>query len=389
MVEIHPPAVSKLPASPRKRSRLAGRLAIVSRALWERARSERKLSIAPQRVLIAHHLLLGDTLMLTPLLAKLRALYPAAEVVMAVPEAFAPLYAGRPYGVSAQPWDPRDPLNAPVFGKPGFDLALVPGDNRYSWLALALGARWILAFAGDRPAYKSWPVDQLVPYPQAPAAWGDMVAGLLPGPAPGAYQPQDWSPPPAAAFALPTGPYAVLHLGASSEHKRWPRDSWRVLAGSLAANGVTPVWSAGRGEESLVQETDPQGRWPSFAGILDLPQLWHLLLSAKLLVSPDTGVAHLGRIVGTPTVALFGPGSPVLCGAGDFWRDSPYRAVCLEPFPCRDQRLLFKREISWVRRCARGARDCPVPRCMTGIGLTDVYRAIADLGVALKDTTGS
>ena len=33
----------------------------------------------PQRILVAHHLLLGDTLMLTPLLAKCRALWPSAS----------------------------------------------------------------------------------------------------------------------------------------------------------------------------------------------------------------------------------------------------------------------------------------------------------------------
>ena len=57
-------------------------------------------------------------------------------------------------------------------------------------------------------------------------------------------------------------------------------------------------------------------------GALDLAQLWHLLAGAELLVAPDTGVAHLGRIVGAPTVTLFGPGSALLCGAGDFWRDA-------------------------------------------------------------------
>ena len=67
----------------------------------------------------------------------------------------APLYAGRPYGVRALVYEPREPGTlAAFFDEPGFDLALVPGDNRYSWLAAAAGARWIVAFAGDRPAAK-------------------------------------------------------------------------------------------------------------------------------------------------------------------------------------------------------------------------------------------
>jgi predicted small integral membrane protein len=34
----------------------------------------------PRRVLVAHNLLLGDTLMLTPLVAKIRARFPAAAI---------------------------------------------------------------------------------------------------------------------------------------------------------------------------------------------------------------------------------------------------------------------------------------------------------------------
>ena len=98
-----------------------------------------------------------------------------------------------------------------------------------------------------------------------------------------------------------------------------------------------------------------------------------------MLVCPDTGVAHLGRVVGTPTVALFGPGSAALAGAGAFWREMPYRAVTVDPFPCRDQRVLFKREIAWVRRCGRTLAECAHPRCMDAIEVDAVTAAIASL----------
>ena len=96
-------------------------------------------------------------------------------------------------------------------------------------------------------------------------------------------------------------------------------------------------------------------------------------------MAPDTGIAHLGRIVDVPTVALFGPGSAVLCGAGDFWRDARYRAVTVDPFPCRDQRVLFKRDIDWVRRCGRSVAECPQHLCMPAIGVDAVQDAIVSL----------
>jgi ADP-heptose:LPS heptosyltransferase len=368
------------------RGRFAGRARVVARAISSRTLGggRRSRPADPRRILIAHHLLLGDTLMLTPLVAKLRACHPAAEIVMALPDAYAPIYAGAPYGLRAIGWNPREPSASPLWRERGFDLALVPGDNRFSWLALALDARWIVAFAGDRSAQKSWPVDEVWRYPAAPAAWGDMVAGLIAGPAPAAYRVGDW-PAPAAepGVVLPSGPYAVLHVGASTELKRWEPARWAALAARFAAHGVEPVWSAGRGEEALVRACDSAARHRSFAGALSLPQLWQLLANASVLVCPDTGVAHLGRVVGTPTVALFGPGSATLAGAGAFWRETPYRAVGVDPFPCRDQRLLFKREIDWVRRCARTLAECPHPRCMDAIGVDSVATAIAAVGVGL------
>ena len=291
--------------------RLAGRAQVIVRALlWRLASGGRRAHPTdPKRILIAHHLLLGDTLMLTPLVAKLRERYPAADLVMAVPEAFAPLYAGAPYNLRAIGWDPRRPRASPLWRERGFDLALIPADNRMSWLALALGARWIVAFAGDRPPSKSWPIDAQWDYPNRPAAWGDMVAGLIAGPPPAAYRPSLWPAPAAAAIdSLPASPYAVLHVGASTPLKQWQAARWATLAQRLADRGIEPVWSAAASEAAIVRDCDAEARHRSFAGALSLAQIWRLVAGAALLVSPDTGIAHLGRIVGTPTVALFGPG---------------------------------------------------------------------------------
>jgi ADP-heptose:LPS heptosyltransferase len=361
-------------------SRLSTRARILPAALLRRFTVRRRRPEHPSSILVAHHLLLGDTFMLTPLLAKLREQHPAAQIAMTVRTEAAPLYAGKPYGVEAIAWDPRDQVGlARLREAGGFDLAYVPGDNRYSWLAAAAGARWILAHEGDRPAYKSWPVDELRPLPAAPAAWGDLIAGLVDGTAPQPYSTADWADPLHAPFEAPAGRYALLHVGASTPLKQWRPEYWRALAERLEASGLEVAWSAGPGEEEAVREVDPavdrNTRRRSYAGRLDLPQLWALVKGARLLVCPDTSVAHLGRIVGTPTVTLFGPGSAVLCGAGDFWRDAPYRAVTVEDWHCRDQRVLFKREIEWVRRCGRSIAQCPEPRCMHAIAVEDVAAA--------------
>jgi ADP-heptose:LPS heptosyltransferase len=342
--------------------------------------SRRAAPHKPQRILIAHHLLLGDTLMLTPLLAKLRQRHRDAEIVMTVAKPAAQLYAARPFGVTAIGWDPRDPASlGPIFAQPGFDLAFIPADNRHSWLALAAGARWIVAFAGDTPAYKNWPVDELRPFPARPASWGDIAAQLADGEPAKAFAVGDWAAPPHIPFELPRRRYCVLHVGASTPLKQWESAKWRALAASLEARGFEVVWSAGEKEKEIVAACDPEGRHASYAGRLDLAQMWQLLSHAALLVTPDTGIAHLARLVGVPTVTLFGPGSALICGLGEFWRNLPYRAVTIDPFECRDQSVIFKRDVAWVRHCARLPSECPEPRCMQAIDTARVEKAVDEL----------
>lgn len=349
---------------------LAGALRMLAGALTRRRPSH------IQRILIAHQLLLGDTLMLTPLLAKLRAQYPQAELVMLCPPAYTPLYQGRPFGVEVWPYDPRSvrQLLQRIFGR-GFDLALLPAENRLSWLARALGSRWTVAFEGDPGRAKNWPIDEFKPCPTTPMAWGDWAALLIDGAPPQPYQTSAWPAPPAAPFERPTEPYVVMHLGASSPLRRWDADKWRAAAAWCQQQGLNVVWSCGAGEFALVDAADPEGVFPRYAGSLSLPQLWQLLASARLVISLDTGVAHLAHVVGTPSVILYGPGSPVLFSGGEFWRNHPEEKVFIPDFPCRDENLIFRRFIAWAGHCGRTLRDCQDPRCMHGITVEAVTRA--------------
>jgi ADP-heptose:LPS heptosyltransferase len=335
----------------------------------------------PARILVAHHLLLGDTLMLSALLGKLRHNHPGAEIIMTCPKAILPLYAGKPWGVRAIAYDPRDAstlrgLWHEGIPRGGFDLALVPGDSRYSWLARGLGARHIVAQADDMPGYKNWFVDEQRAWPMQPTALPEVFAALA----------GHWPLAGCGDFEPPRAPYAVLHLGASTPLKLWSAGHWTTLANALLARGITPVWSGGQKETALVSAADPQGRFISYAGRLDLLQLAHLLRGARLVVGPDTGVTHLCRITATPTVTLFGPGSELLCAHSPFFRDTPAVALSAE-IPCRNQQIIFRRNISWVQRCGRGykpdagtptsaiERHCGEAQCMAQIGVDDVLLA--------------
>jgi ADP-heptose:LPS heptosyltransferase len=373
-------------------SRAGLRVAIVASALVRWSFRKRPPPTQPQRILVVHQLLLGDALMATALLAQLRGHFPTACIHFTVRRAFLPLYAGRPFGVDALAYDATDvdavrALIRQARQQGGYDVAYVLGDNRYSWLARALDAKVIVAHAEDTPPRKSWPVDRAVPYPLVPTAWGDITAQMVAQSLPKRFRPSDWQAPPRPAhLALPTIPYALLHVGASTPLKAWPADRWANLAKALVDRGVTPIWSAGPGEQHWVDAIPDASRYASVAGQVSLGELWHWLASARLLVCPDTGIAHLGRIVGTPTVALFGPGSATASGPGDFFALASFRAVTVPNFPCRDQTVLFRREREWIRRCGRshgkGRQQCTAPRCMQAIEFPTVLAAVEH---ALKD----
>jgi ADP-heptose:LPS heptosyltransferase len=327
--------------------------------------------------------MIGDALLLTPLLAKLQGSYPTAEILFIVSALTAPLYSMRPYGVSVMIYRPGDHSSFRALQRQGgFDLAIVPGDSRYAWFAKAVGARWTVGFSGDNSFRKTWMLDESHPYSPKAATWGEMAGALVAGPTPAPYRPQDWHVSDCNFFKMPQKPYCVLHVGASTALKRWKPDRWRYIADVLSGSGYRIVWSGGPGEQALVDEVDPTQKHISFAGKLDLLQVWHLLANASLLLCPDTSVAHMGRLVNTPTVVLFGPGSPDVCGPGVFWSNSPYRAVRAADFSCRDQNRLFGRSAEWLKRCGRSLQACRNPgACMDVIQVGDVINAIEGLGL--------
>ncbi len=132
---------------------------------------------------------------------------------------------------------------------------------------------------------------------------------------------------------------------------------------------------------------DPDWLYRRYAATLALEQMWRLLAQADLLVCLDTGIAHLGRLVGVPSVVLFGPGSATLFGGGDFWRTIPDRKVFVPDFPCRDENMIFRRHVDWAGHCGRTTLQCSAPKCMHALTVKSVGQAVDDL-ISRRTGTG-
>lgn len=108
----------------------------------------------------------------------------------------------------------------------------------------------------------------------------------------------------------------VLNTASSGlcDERRWPAERFAWLSDRLAARGRERVLFIGApNERAMVEEARALCRAPaglSVAGETDLGMLIALLERATLVVTNDSGPAHLADAVGTPVLVLFGPESP-------------------------------------------------------------------------------
>jgi heptosyltransferase-3 len=113
-------------------------------------------------------------------------------------------------------------------------------------------------------------------------------------------------------------PFALLHVSPKFAYKTWTPAGWSELAAWLAAQGMTVVVAGGASAEELAAIDALLPKFPrgtvNVAGKLDLAGLAWLITHARAYVGTDTAVTHMAAALGVPTVALFGPSSPVRWG---------------------------------------------------------------------------
>ena len=147
-------------------------------------------------------------------------------------------------------------------------------------------------------------------------------------------------------------------------HRAWPEAHWLRLIELLEQGSGIPVLINGTSEEeqyfsSLLRRPGAHSLFGS-----SLPTLATALTHARCLVSVDTGTMHLAAALGTPVVALFGPGNPLL--TGPYSRHSMHRVLVsgVDCQPCVD---------------TAEQKTCTFNRCMTELKPEQVFEAIQQL----------
>jgi ADP-heptose:LPS heptosyltransferase len=109
----------------------------------------------------------------------------------------------------------------------------------------------------------------------------------------------------------------VLHVGAAYGSRLWPAERFAAVAASLAAAGHNVIFTGSNGERERALEVCALAALPGtavVAGTLTLGEFAATVAAARLVVSADTGAAHLASAFGTPSVVIFGPAPPEIWG---------------------------------------------------------------------------
>jgi heptosyltransferase-2 len=152
-------------------------------------------------------------------------------------------------------------------------------------------------------------------------------------------------------------PVAVLCPGSvNSRAKRWPAERYAELADRFSEAGLDVVLVGSPGEIDVSNEVgDRASHKPILlTGKTTVADIVALISIADLVVTNDTGPAHIGAALGTPTLVIFGPTNPLTT-----YPLSPHAELIREPPDCAPCML----------------RDCPIDhRCMTAISVDEVFR---------------
>jgi ADP-heptose:LPS heptosyltransferase len=271
---------------------------------------------------------LGDLLCSVPAMRALRARLPDAHIALVTYPEMAPIVERqRPYVDELLPFPgwpgiPERPPRTDEIGPwldevraRGFDLAvqaygLRPAANE---VTEALGARRTAGFFS--PGAVDVPLDRFLPYPEHLHEVDRHLAlvELLGAPPEGRHLEfpiTDADEAPDVAGAV------VVHPGATSSSRRWPPERFAAVADALAADGHRIVVTGVPGEEAVTGAVVEAMRAPvlDLCGATTLGGFARLLRDAALLVSSDTGAAHLAAAVDTPAVVCFLSGDPVRWG---------------------------------------------------------------------------
>jgi heptosyltransferase-2 len=356
---------------------------------------------APGLLLVRGVNWLGDAVMTTPALLRLRERFPEARIALLTPEKLADLWRDHPAVNDVIFPNAGDGAfaTAKVLREGKFDLALVlPNSPRSALEVFFAGIPKRIGYA--RPWRNFLLTQAVAPRPEGMEMHKRSISEINAAIAghesrinypSSAHQIHEYlrlvaalgansAPLPPQLFVTPgeieaartkfglekiSGPILGLNPGAEyGPAKRWPAE--RFIAAAREIHRQTNcVWLLFGGKNDTTAAAQIQSALGPLAinlsGQTTLRELMCLLKLCRVLLTNDTGPMHVAAALGTPVVAPFGSTSPELTGPG-LPGDRRHRLL-QSGAPCSPCFL----------------RECPIDfRCMNGIGVDTVVEAVME-----------
>ena len=307
-------------------------------------------------LLVLRAIKLGDVLVAVPALHALRRAFPDHRITLATTAWLAPVVELLPVDVHLAQHGLDHPIAAPA-GAVDVAVNLHGAGPESSDLVAALGARRVIGHEDPTHGFTGpvWPDDV-----HERERWARLL---------------EWHGIPAdpdeVAIARPAGPpavdgAAVVHIGAFHGARHWPTDRFAEVVGGLRARGLDVVLTGGADDvDRAARVAQAAGLAPEavLAGSLGLQEFAGVIGAARLVVTVDTGAAHLASAYGIPSVVIFGPAPPEAWGP-----------------PASGPHVVLTD--ASVRRGDVFAED-PDP-ALLAVGVADVLAAVDELGVGSR-----
>ncbi len=305
------------------------------------------------RVLLIRLRSIGDTVLLTPCLAALKAWRPDIEIEVLSEPLAAPLLEHHPLVDRLIVADPTLTARVDLLARlraRNYDAAFnLHGGTTATLVARLCGARYTIGYAGFR---QSWLLTDRAPAPDeilgrkeihsveqqlALLHWSGVPwpthpvrLGLAVSPEAQNRLQQRLAAYTTLTDAASQGDFAVMAPAAALPSKQWRADGFAMVADYVREEfGLPAIIVAGVGQEAIAEQVAQTAHSrPIVLTDLSLPELMALLESSRIFIGNDSGPAHIAAAFHRPLVVIFGSSNPEVWHP---WTDAPYRVVQAAP----------------------------------------------------------
>ena len=163
-------------------------------------------------------------------------------------------------------------------------------------------------------------------------------------------------------------PYAIMNFGANEPGRRWKFEYFLEVATALTKRGLTVAFVGGPAEAAYKNRLDGTG-FVDLIGATTLDELLDLLRHAALVVTSETGPAHLAVALGAPTITIL--------GGGQFGGWMPFPPEASPP----TQRVVYHRMPCYfcLWNCTQPHQRAEAYPCVDAVTVDDVLKAASEL----------